>query len=90
MVTFPEYRVTLHANEPRGVPNVDAKRTKLGGKPDWIQADETPFCPTCNRGMVLVAQIDSVDDYFMFGDAGMLYVFQCTGCGSPAALVQSY
>jgi hypothetical protein len=38
--------------------------------------------------MSFVAQIDSPDDSYMFGDAGLLYVFYCADCYRATALVQ--
>jgi uncharacterized protein YwqG len=80
-------------------------RSKLGGKPDWIQNDEVPGCSHCGKGMTFVAQIDSIEhdsrhnplgrdclgeqDY-MFGDVGMIYVFFCFECCHPACVHQCY
>lgn len=72
-------------------------KTKLGGKPFWLQNPETPKCPECNIQMSLVAQIDSFDDNwerlrgdnrYYFNDDGILYVFfpYCK-CGSDPKLV---
>ena len=79
-------------------------RSKLGGKPDWDQTDETPNCPDCGEAMIFVAQIDSIehesednphsidalskDQQYMFGDVGMLYLFFCENCLQPAAVFQ--
>src|SRR4051812_8084386 len=94
---LPELKVTL-ARVERGQKAVPARepfvRTKLGGKPDWIQGEETPECPDCSEPMIFVAQVDSIDGnaeanhlplntgktLFMFGDAGMIYVFYCYDC----------
>ena len=100
-----EYRVTLERMQrgKRSVPpikkgNYDhvGMRTKLGGKPDWIQNDETPECPDCDDTMWFVGQIDSLDAAygaprkkdFMFGDAGMLYIFFCFDCEQHAIVHQ--
>jgi uncharacterized protein YwqG len=80
-------------------------RTKLGGKPDWIQDDQTPTCRSCRKSMTFIAQIDSIEhdsdknplrrdclghqDY-MFGDVGMIYVFFCFDCGRTASEFQCY
>src|SRR4051794_22092768 len=93
---LPEIRVVLERVKKGeqtvslGYPENLGLRTKLGGKPDWIQSDETPECESCGEPMDFVAQIDSVEhesehnplskpalghqDY-MFGDVGMIYVF---------------
>lgn len=36
-------------------------RSKLGGKPDWAQGDESPWCRRCQKAMTFVAQIDSME-----------------------------
>ena len=80
-------------------------RTKLGGEPEWIQGEESPNCPHCDKTMTFVAQIDSVEhdsrhnplrrdclgeqDY-MFGDVGMIYVYFCFECCTPACVHQCY
>lgn len=75
-------------------------RTKLGGKPDWLQGDETPICPECNERETFICQIDSIDDVvredeegtpaYMFGDAGMIYVFFCFACGETHSVFQCH
>jgi hypothetical protein len=109
---LPEFRVALtrlrpgEQAYPKGddIPHHHAHglRTKLGGDPDWEQGDRAnPACPHCNRAMVFVAQIDSVehdsrsnphsvgclspDQKWMFGDVGLLYVFFCPECLHPHA-----
>lgn len=100
-MTLTEYRVRLE-RVPEGITAITAPypenlglRTKLGGKPDWVQADETPHCRLCQEAMSLVAQIDSIDagrqdGEYVFGDAGMLYVFYCLGCGEAGVVQQGY
>lgn len=81
-------------------------RSKLGGTPDWIQEAESIQCPDCCRSMIFVAQIDSIEHYneanphgvdplsdeqlWMFGDAGMIYVFYCFFCGATFSTTQCY
>ena len=77
-------------------------RSKLGGKPDWIQSDYTPDCPSCSDPMHFVYQIDSIDHVlrdnwsngerptYMFGDAGMIYVFFCFECSETESVFQCY
>ncbi len=81
------------------------QRTKLGGKPDWIQCEDVPECDECERRMTFVGQIDSIEhdsehnphrknalgkrDY-MFGDVGLIYVFYCFHCLEAKAFLQSY
>jgi hypothetical protein len=109
---LPPFKVTLtrlKADEPafkKGKKHYEAQgqRTKLGGKPDWVQGNETPECPECSAKMSFVAQIDSIehdwdtnphavdatsdDQKWMFGDVGMLYLFFCFDCSAPQAVFQ--
>lgn len=76
-------------------------RTRLGGKPDWIQGNESPICESCQKTMTFVAQIDSIahqdsdlgrflsgEGSFMFADVGMIYVFWCSKCNETKAVLQ--
>ena len=106
-----EYRVKLERVKrgetavPLDYPENVGLRTKLGGKPDWIQLAETPDCEECGEPMYFVAQIDSVEHQnehnplmdeppkhidFMFGDVGMIYVFYCFDCLQVSSLQQYY
>jgi hypothetical protein len=103
-----ELRVDVHSlrSAPQGTHDGLADRpgfrTKLGGRPDWIQTAETPKCPSCQETMVFIAQIDSIDhilnsdqdEYavpaYMFGDVGMIYVFFCYECGEAEGVFQCY
>ena len=106
-----EYRVGLELVKrgekavPLDYPDNLGLRTKLGGKPDWIQTDETPECDECGEAMRFIAQIDSVEHQnehnplmdqppkhidFMFGDVGMIYVFYCFDCLQVRSLQQGY
>ena len=80
------------------------QRSKLGGKPDWLQYDATPSCDNCRIKMIFVAQIDSIEhdaaenphafgslsrqQQYMFGDVGMIYVFFCFHCERTQAVLQ--
>lgn len=69
---LPEFRVILERVAPgeeayptgEEIPHYEyqGRRTKLGGRPDWVQRneDEGPVCPECGKKMTFVAQIDSV------------------------------
>ncbi len=106
-----EYRVKLERVKrgeraiPLECPAILGLRTKLGGKPDWIQGNETPECEDCGEPVYFVAQIDSVEHYnehntlmneppkhidFMFGDVGMIYAFYCFDCSQVSSLQQYY
>lgn len=76
-------------------------RTKLGGSPDWIQNNATPFCAGCKKPMTFVAQIDSISaaenelgrvlserNSYMFSDVGMIYVFWCSKCNETQSVLQ--
>jgi hypothetical protein len=57
---------------------------KLGGRPVWLQGDETPQC-SCGRKMTLVVQIEYyAGGGINFGDAGVGYAFACTRCKNKA------
>jgi uncharacterized protein YwqG len=57
---------------------------KLGGRPVWIQGDETPKC-SCGRKMAFIAQIEAhADRGINFGDAGAGYAFACKRCKTKA------
>ena len=108
---LPEFRVTLTRLElgeeayPRdGSYDWLGQRTKLGGEPDWDQHDERPMCPSCEKPMSFVAQIDSVEHLsktnphgvdpigpnqkWMFVDVGMIYVFYCFECLETQSVLQ--
>lgn len=106
-----EYRVHLERVPegekaiPLDYPQNLGLRTKLGGKPDWIQGDRTPDCSKCQKLMNFVAQIDSIEHRskhnplmseppkridFMFGDVGMIYVFFCYNCMEVRGVWQCY
>jgi hypothetical protein len=100
---FPEYRVRLErvlpgeSAVPGEYPDNLGQRTKLGGEPDWIQIDDTPGCPQCEKPMSFVAQIDSIDytgwgvsGPYMFSDVGMIYLFFCGECGEASTVLQFY
>lgn len=76
-------------------------RTKFGGSPDWIQNDATPVCTCCKKAMTFIGQIDSLSvaenalgqalkerGSYMFGDAGMVYVFWCGKCNTTGSVLQ--
>lgn len=52
---------------------------KLAGWPRWIQGAERPECPLCGQQMEVLFQVDSEDHVpFMFGDAGIGHITQCS------------
>jgi hypothetical protein len=71
---------------------------QLGGKPKWVQDEDIPICPGCDRDMQLVVQLTSPYEHplaaklqsFHFHDAGRLYLFGCQDCGNYATRVQGH
>ncbi len=61
---------------------------QLGGRPAWIQGDETPSCPSCARTMPFVVQLEEGPDDMNFGGAGSAYAFACEPCGRALFLWQ--
>lgn len=64
---------------------------QLGGRPEWLQDDETPTCPTCTRPMDLVAQLEEGPDHataMNFGGCGTAFAFACAPCAQAAFLWQ--
>ncbi|MFD9497920.1 hypothetical protein [Streptomyces sp. NPDC060035] len=64
---------------------------QLGGRPDWLQDDETPSCPDCTRPMNLVAQFEEGPDHataMNFGGCGTAFAFACGLCTRAAFLWQ--
>ena len=54
---------------------------QLGGRPDWLQDDETPTCSACGNPMVLAAQLEEGPGRqasMNFGGGGCGYAFICT------------
>ncbi|MBU0755877.1 MAG: hypothetical protein KJ645_12105 [Planctomycetes bacterium] len=69
--------------------DVAGTRHKLGGNPEWVQSDETPFCPDCKSSMTFYGQLDSIGDDFSLADCGMIYIFVCFDCFTTKSLLQS-
>jgi hypothetical protein len=62
---------------------------QLGGRPAWIQGDETPACPSCARAMPFVTQLEEGPDHrtsMNFGGGGCAYAFTCEPCGEARVL----
>jgi len=63
-----------------------APASQLGGFPTWIQGPGYPGCPSCQRTMRFVGQLDTED--LELGMEGFHYAFACRGCRTTAAVFQ--
>jgi len=64
---------------------------QVGGRPAWLQNDETPVCGDCAQPMALVVQLEEGHDHqtsMNFGGGGCGYGFRCGPCGTAAFLWQ--
>ncbi|KJS63329.1 hypothetical protein VM95_03810 [Streptomyces rubellomurinus] len=64
---------------------------QLGGRPAWLQNDETPACPACAGEMPLVVQLEEGRDHataMNFGGRGEAYAFACEPCAQAVFLWQ--
>jgi hypothetical protein len=66
---------------------------RVGGHPTWIQSAEYPTCPSCQRLMPMLLQLDSdlpTQDggEWLWGSGGICYVFWCGSCKVSASLWQ--
>lgn len=89
---MPEVKLTRNDKNPFPYSNLKDKlglRSKLGGKPSWINKDNTPVCPECHKKMCFYGQLDSLNDKFTIGDGGLIYVFYCFNDGAVKAVTQS-
>jgi len=59
---------------------------QLGGKPSWIQGDETPDCD-CGKQMTFVCQLEQCGSVFNFG-GGRAYAFVCEDCSESAKFLR--
>ena len=83
---------TMEAERAVGFKWADAsvgKRSKIGGKPDFLKNGHSQVCESCGSEMVFYAQIDSVGDDVCLADVGMVYVFVCFNCFTSESFVQS-
>ena len=88
-VSFREYDDSLEEESPddeycRALEIDPAVLGKVGGRPLWIQGDETPSCD-CGERMIFVAQLECHGGGGInFGDAGAGYAFVCPRCTHSA------
>ncbi|AZQ68902.1 hypothetical protein EF888_18280 [Silicimonas algicola] len=97
MKTIPEIRLEMKpkTREAKAVVGFDwaedgvGKRSKIGGRPDFLQGREDVGCDSCGEEMTFFAQLDSVGDEICFADVGMVFVFVCFDCFRTKSLIQS-
>jgi hypothetical protein len=92
---LPEIRLKMLPDTPETITLVKGSgreaagdRHKLGGDPDWIQAEETPSCGECDEPMTFYGQLDHLGDVEGLKDDGMIYVFLCRECYTTEAVLQ--
>ncbi|WP_246607598.1 DUF1963 domain-containing protein [Paractinoplanes toevensis] len=64
---------------------------QIGGRPAWLQNDETPSCDICAHRMTFVVQLEEGHDHrtsMNFGGGGCGYGFRCHTCATAAFLWQ--
>jgi hypothetical protein len=62
---------------------------QLGGRPSWVQSNETPSCDQCKGSMAFIAQLEEGPDHqsaMNFG-GGCAYIFQCEHCDASAKML---
>lgn len=63
----------------------------LGGEPSWLQGEEVPACPSCERPMDFAAHLEEGQDHVdevNFGGGGCGYAFLCRPCAEAAFVWQ--
>ncbi|MEW2294671.1 DUF1963 domain-containing protein [Streptomyces sp. NPDC006743] len=86
-----DYDLARKAWAARGERSEASVLGQLGGRPAWIQADETPRCPSCARTMAFIVQLEEGPDHstaMNFGGAGSAYAFACRPCDRALFLWQ--
>ncbi|WP_145944190.1 hypothetical protein [Fuerstiella marisgermanici] len=68
-----------------GLSNSRENLNRIGGEPCWVQDADYPSCPSCERTMDFLMQLDSDlptadSDEWLWGSGGMGYVFWCDTC----------
>lgn len=70
-------------------PDEVGTRHRLGGDPDFLEAEDWPRCPECSERMTFYAQLDSISDTFCIADCGLVYVFICFDDFTTRAIIHS-
>ncbi len=90
MVEFDRVAVRMQQQELQLHSGVELMH-QVGGEPFWLDEEVVPRCTSCRSPMQFLLQLDSDPDVGLhFGDAGMLYAFQCGDCRELATFVQSF
>lgn len=66
---------------------------RIGGAPSWVQDSQYCKCPSCDRIMNFIGQLDSnlptsKGDRWLWGSGGICYLFWCDPCAISANLWQ--
>lgn len=66
---------------------------RIGGEPCWVQDSEYPNCPSCQKAMMFLMQLDSDlptadGEEWLWGSGGIGYGFWCDGCKVSSFLWQ--
>jgi len=73
-----------------GISNGRENLNRIGGHPTWIQDAEYLTCPTCNRTLNFLLQLDSGCDGegYLWGTGGTCYLFWCDDCKTSSMFWQ--
>jgi hypothetical protein len=68
-----------------GLSNGRENLNRIGGEPCWVQDADYPCCPSCQRVMSFILQLDSDlptadGGEWLWGSGGIGYGFWCDGC----------
>lgn len=64
-------------------------RHRLGGEPSLLQRAEYPSCADCGQTMIFYGQLDSINDDYVLGDVGLVFVFICFDCFTSTSFIRS-
>ncbi|WP_159672502.1 hypothetical protein [Streptomyces mexicanus] len=90
-VDEPDYDKASEEWSARNAHSASSVLGHFGGRPAWIQGDETPSCLSCAPPMSLVVQLEEGPDHstaMNFGGCGGAYAFACELCGRAKFLWQ--
>ena len=70
--------------------DTNGRAQKIGGRPDWLQGEDTPECPSCFKKMTFYGQLDCLGDKVPLADCGRIFVFVCMDCYETKSVLQSH